>query len=79
MLREHQRLNRLPRTSTLDRLGPILEVVAGYYWQRFCLLSLPGFARLLLTLKQATRTKLLKKIRRFEKNLAGLLNNPRPP
>jgi len=79
LLRQRQRLNGLTRTSILDRLAPTLDVVAVYYRQRFCLLSLPEFARILLTIEEAARKKLLKKIRRFEKNLDGLLNNPRPP
>jgi len=79
LLRQRQRLNRLTRTSVLDLLAPTLEVVAVYSQQRFCLLSLPEFARILLTLEEAARKKLRKKIRRFEKNLDGLLHNPRPP
>jgi hypothetical protein len=79
LLRHRQRLNGLTRTSILDRLAPTLEVVAVYYQQRFCLLSLPEFARILLTLEEAARKKLLPKIRRFERNLDGLLCNARPP
>jgi hypothetical protein len=79
LLRQRQRLNGLTRTSVLDLLAPTLEVVAVYFQQRFCLLSLPEFARILLTLEEAARKKLLKKFRRFENNLDGLLNNPRPP
>jgi hypothetical protein len=79
LLRQRQRLNELARTSILDRLAPTLDVVAVYSQQRFCLLSLPEFARILLTIGEAARKKLLKKIRRFEKNFDGLLNNPRPP
>ncbi|MCP5109283.1 MAG: hypothetical protein GY953_00450, partial [bacterium] len=78
-LRQRQRLNPLTRTSILDLLTPTLEVVAVYYQQRFCLLSLPEFARILLTLEEKARHKLRKKMRRFEKNLDGLLNNARPP
>jgi len=79
LLRQRQRLNGLTRTSVLDLLAPTLEVVAVYSQQRFCLLSLPEFARILLTLEEAARKKLRQKIRRFEQNLDGLLNNPRPP
>jgi hypothetical protein len=77
--RQRQRLNGLTRTSILDLLAPTLEVVAVYYQQRFCLLSLPEFARILLTLQEQARQKLRKKMRQFEQNLDGLLNNPRPP
>ena len=79
LLRQRQRLNRLTRNSVLDLLAPTLEVVAVYSQQRFCLLSLPEFARILLTLEEPARQKLRKKIRRFEQNLDGLLHNPRPP
>ena len=79
LLRQRQRLNGLTRTTILGRLAPTLDVVAVYYQQRFCLLSLPEFARILLTLDEAARQKLLKKIRQFKKDLDGLLVNPRPP
>lgn len=79
LLGQRQRLNGLTRASLLDLLSPALEVVAVYSQQRFCLLSLPEFARILLTLEAAARKKLLPKIRRFEKNLDGLLHNARPP
>jgi hypothetical protein len=79
LLRQRQHLNGLTRTSILDLLAPTLEVVAVYFQQRFCLLSLPEFARILLTLEETARRKLLKKIRQFENNLDGLLDNPRPP
>lgn len=79
LLRQRQRLNGLTRNSILDLLAPTLEVVAVYFQQRFCLLSLPEFARILLTLEEAARKRLLRKIRQFEKNLDGLLDNPRPP
>jgi len=79
LLGRRQRLNGLTRTSILDLLSPTLEVVAVYYQQRFCLLSLPEFARILLTLEEAARHRLRKKMRQFEKNLDGLLSNARPP
>jgi hypothetical protein len=79
LLRQRQRLNPLTRTSILDLLTPTLEVVAVYCQQRFCLLSLPEFARILLTIEEKARHKLRKKMRQFEKNLDDLLNNARPP
>ena len=79
LLRQRQRLNGLTRNSVLDLLAPTLEVVAVYFQQRFCLLCLPEFARILLTIEEAARKKLLQNIRRFEKNLDSLLNNARPP
>jgi len=79
LLRQRQRLNGLTRTSIFDLLAPTLEVVAVYYQQRFCLLSLPEFARILLNLPEAARRKMRKRIRQFEKNLDGLLSNARAP
>ena len=79
LLRQRQRMNGLTRTSVLDLLAPTLEVVAVYFQQRFCLLSLPEFARILLTLEEKARQKLRKKMRQFEQNLDGLLNNARSP
>jgi hypothetical protein len=79
LLRQRQRLNKLTRTSILDLLTPTLEVVALYCQQRFCLLSLPEFARILLSLQQEARSKLRKKLRQLEKDLDGLLSNARPP
>ena len=79
LLGQRQRLNGLTRTSILDLLSPTLEVVAVYYQQRFCLLSLPEFARILLDLQEKERRRLRKKMRQFENNLDGLLHNPRSP
>lgn len=79
LLGQRQRLNGLTRASILDLLSPTLEVVAVYYQQRFCLLSLPEFARILLNLEEKARHRLRKKMRQFEKDLDGLLHNPRSP
>jgi len=79
LLRQRRRLNGLTRTSLLDRLAPTLEVVAVYFQQRFGLLSLSEFARILLTLEEAARKNLLPKIRQIEKDRDGLLANARPP
>lgn len=79
LLRQRQRLNNLTRTSILNLLTPTLEVVALYCQQRFCLLSLPEFARILLSLPEGARSKLRKKLRQLEKDLDGLLSNARPP
>jgi len=78
-LSQRQRVNGLTRTSILDLLSPTLEVVAVYYQQRFCLLSLPEFARILLDLQEKASRRLRKKMRQFENNLDGLLHNPRSP
>jgi hypothetical protein len=79
LLGQRQRLNGMTRASILDLLSPTLEVVAVYYQQRFCLLSLPEFARILLNLEERARHRLRKKMRQFEKDLDGLLHNPRSP
>lgn len=78
-LRKRQELNRCTRTSIFPLLTPTLQVVAVYYRQRFCLFSLPEFARILLTVADPARSKLLEKIHRLEKNLYALLENARSP
>jgi hypothetical protein len=64
---------------TLQLLGPTLEVIAAYYQQRFCLLSSPEFAQILLTLEEPARTELRKRISVMKRDLYHLLLNPRPP
>ena len=78
-LRRRQEMNRRPRPRTLEMLGPAVKVVAAYYQQRFCLLLLPEFAEILLTLVEAARLKLLKKMRLLKRDLYQLLENARPP
>ncbi len=78
-LRKRQELNRRTPTSIFRLLTPTLQVVAVYYRQRFCLFSLPEFARILLTVADPARGKLLEKIHRLEKNLYSLLENARSP
>jgi hypothetical protein len=78
-LRKRQELNRRTRTSIFPLLIPTLQVVAVYYRQRFCLFSVPEFARILLTLDDPARSQLLEKIHRIGKNLYSLLENARPP
>jgi hypothetical protein len=78
-LRKRQELNRRTRASIFPLLSPTLQVVAVYYRQRFCLFSVPEFARILLTLDDPARSQLLEKIHRIEKNLYSLLENARPP
>lgn len=78
-LRRRQEMNRRTRPRILDMLGPTVKVVAVYYQQRFCLLLLPEFAEILLTLAEAARLKLLKKMRLLKRDLYQLLENARPP
>jgi hypothetical protein len=78
-LRHREEVNRRTRLRTLQLLGPTLEVIAAYYQQRFCLLSLPEFAEILLSLEEPARTKLRKKISVIKRDLYHLLGNARPP
>ena len=79
VLRKRQELARCTRQSIWQLLSPTLEVVAVYYRQRVCLLTLAEFARILLQLDEAARGKLLEKIRSIERGLYSLLENARPP
>ncbi len=78
-LRRREERNHATRVRTLDLLGPTVEVIAVYYGQRFCLLTLPEFAAILLEVTEPARTKLLEKMRRLQQDLYHLLKNPRPP
>jgi hypothetical protein len=78
-LRHREEVNRRTRLRTLQLLGPTLEVIAAYYQQRFCLLSLPEFAEILLSLEEPARTKLRKRISVIKRDLYHLLGNARPP
>jgi hypothetical protein len=78
-LRRRQELNRRTRARMLDLLGPTVEVVAVYYQQRFCLLSLPEFAAILLEVTEPARATLLKRMQQLKRDLYHLLKNPRPP
>lgn len=72
-------LNRRTRARILETLGPTVEVVALYYQQRFCLLLLPEFAEILLTIEGEAREKLLKKMRQIKRDVYHLLQHARPP
>ena len=78
-LRHRQELNHRTRARTLDLLGPTVEMVAVYYQQRFCFLSLPEFAAILLEVTELARSKLLKKMQQLKRDLYHLLRNPRSP
>jgi hypothetical protein len=78
-LRHREEVNRRTRLRTLQLLGPTLEVIAVYYQQRFCLLSLPEFADILRSLEEPARTKLRKRIGVIKRDLYHLLENARPP
>jgi hypothetical protein len=78
-LKRRDEMNRRTRARILQTLGPTLEVVALYYQQRFCLLLLPEFAEILLTIEGEAREKLLKKMRQIKRDVYHLLQNARPP
>ncbi|MBI4874911.1 MAG: transposase [Acidobacteria bacterium] len=79
VLRRRQELTGGLWWRTWQLLSPSLEVVAVYYRQRFCLLTLAEFAGILLDLEEPARTKLRAGIRRIEKDLYSLLEDARPP
>jgi hypothetical protein len=78
-LRHRQELNPRTRQRLLQLLNPALEVVAVYYQQRFCLLSLVEFAVILLELDETSRAKLLPKMKQIKRDVYQLLRNARPP
>ena len=78
-LRQRQELNPRTRGRLLQLLNPTLEVVAVYYQQRFCLLSLGEFATILLELEEEARAKLLPKMKQIKRDVYHLLQNARPP
>jgi len=78
-LRQRKEMNPRTRRRLLQLLNPTLEVVAVYYQQRFCLLSLGEFATILLELEEEARTKLLPKMKQIKRDVYYLLQNARPP
>ncbi len=78
-LRQRQEMNPRTRGRLLQLLNPTLEVVAVYYRQRFCLLSLGEFATILLELEEAARAKLRPKMKQIQRDVYHLLQNARPP
>jgi hypothetical protein len=79
VLRQRQELNRGVWEYTRQLLSPSLEVVAVYYRQRFCLLTLAEFGRILLDIPDPARTQLREKLKRMERQQYSLLENARPP
>ena len=78
-LRHRQQMNPRTRGRLLQLLNPTVELVAVYYQQRFCLLSLAEFAVLLLEMEEAARIKLLPKMKQLQRDIYHLLQNARPP
>ena len=78
-LRHRQAMNPRTRGRVLQMLNPAVEVVAVYYQQRFCLLSLGEFGAILLELEQEARAKLLPRMKQIQRDVYHLLKNARPP
>ena len=79
VLRRRQELNRSVWGRAWQLLSPTLEVVAVYYRQRFCLLTLAEYGRILLEVAEPVRSKLRDRLRRIERDQYSLLENARPP
>ena len=78
-LRHRQEMNSRTRERVMQFLNPTLEVVAVYYRQRFCLLSLAEFGVILLELDETARAKLPPKIKQIKRDVYRLRQNPRSP
>ena len=79
VLRQRQQLNHGVWERTWQLLSPSLEVVAVYYRQRFCLLTLAEFGRILLDIAEPARAKLRAKLRGIEAEQYSLLESARSP
>jgi len=79
VLRQRQQLTGGVWERTWQLLSPTLEVVAVYYRQRFCLLTLAEFGRILLDIAEPVRGKLREKLRRIEREQGSLLETVRAP
>jgi DDE family transposase len=79
VLRQRQALTGGVWQRTWQLLTPSLEVVAVYYRQRFCLLTLAEFSRILLDIAEPARSKLREKLKRIEREQYSLLENARSP
>jgi hypothetical protein len=79
VLRQRQALTGGVWRRTWQLLTPSLEVVAVYYRQRFCLLTLAEFSRILLDIAESARSKLREKLKRIEREQYSLLENARSP
>jgi hypothetical protein len=79
VLRQRQSLTQGIWERACQLLSPTLEVVAVYYRQRFCLLTLAEFGRILLDIAEPVRGKLREKLRRIECEQYSLLETARSP
>lgn len=78
-LRHRQEMNPRTRGRLLQMLNPAVEVVAVYYQQRFCLITLGEFATILLDLEEEARAKLRPKMKQIQRDVYRLPQNARPP
>ena len=78
-LRHRKEMNSRTRGRLLQLMNPTVELVAVYYEQRFCLLSLAEFAVILLEVEESARAKLLPKMKQLQRDIYHLLQNARPP
>ncbi len=79
VLRQRQALTGGVWERVWQLLSPTLEVVAVYYRQRFCLLTLAEYSRILLDIAEPVRGKLREKLRRIEREQYCLLETARAP
>jgi hypothetical protein len=79
VLRQRQALTSGVWERAWQLLSPSLEVVAVYYRQRFCLLTLAEFGRILLDIAEPARGILREKLRRIEREQYSLLETARSP
>ncbi len=79
VLRRRQELNRSVWERAWELLSPTMEVVAVYYRQRFCLLTLAEYGRILLEVIEPVRGKLRDRLLQIEREQYSLLENARPP
>ena len=79
VLRQRQALAHGVWDRAWQLLSPTLEVVAVYYRQRFCLLTLAEYGRILLGIEEPARSKLREKLRRIEREQYSLLDTARAP
>jgi hypothetical protein len=79
MLRRREELNRGVWARARLLLSPTFEVVALYYRQRFCLLTLAEYGRILLEIQEPARGKLRGRLRQIEREQYCLLETARPP
>lgn len=79
VLRQRQALTSGVWERAWQLLSPSLEAVAVYYRQRFCLLTLAEFGRILLDIAEPARGKLREKLRRIEREQYSLLETARAP